>query len=215
VAQSAGTLETFTSDPQMTAFHSLAARAKGIFVAPQVLNAAVVVGASSGDGVLVVRDEKTRTWHGPAFYSVWGASLGLQVGAEASEVVVLVMTQRGVTAMLKPGVRFGVDASIAVGPMGGSIGGATANASVDLVAFARSKGLFGGVSLKGAVVAVQAELNEAYYGHPTTPADIVIRGGGANLQAEQFLAAVQRVTRGSPVSDAKAGPASPDSGPRP
>jgi len=199
----------------MTAFHTLAARARGIFVAPRVLSAAVVVGASSGDGVLVVRDQKTRTWHGPAFYSVWGASFGLQVGAEASEVVVLVMTERGIAAMLKPGVRFGVDASIAVGPVGGGIGGATANGSVDLVAFARSKGLYGGVSLKGAVVAVQYELNEAYYGRPTTPADIVVRGGGANLQGEQFLAAVQRVTRPSPGSDATAGPAPPDSGPRP
>jgi len=213
VAQGARTLEAFAADRQLTAFHTLVQRAKGIFVAPQVLNAAVVVGASSGNGILVVRDERTRAWHGPAFYALWGGSVGLQIGAETSEVVVLVMGERGVTAMLKPSLRLGADASIAIGSVGGGVGGGTANWSVDLVAFSRSKGLYGGVALQGAVMTVQDEWNEAYYGRPITPADIVVRGEGANLQGEQLLAAVQRVARKSRDTSRASSPRAPDPAP--
>ena len=200
VEQATFAIENFAADPSLPAFRKLVPRAKGVFVAPQLLKAAFVVGASGGRGVLVVRDEKSGEWQGPAFYTLGGASLGLQIGAEASEVVVLAMTGRGVTAMLKPSVKIGADVNLAVGPVGAGAEGATQNLSVDLIAFSRSQGLYGGVSLQGAVLAVRADWNQAYYGKPVSPTDILIRGDSANLQADRLLAAVRQVVRDSKVA---------------
>ena len=77
---------------------------------------------------------------------------------------------------------------------------ATQNLSVDLIAFSRSKGLYGGVSLQGAVLGVRADWNQAYYGKPVSPTDILIRGDSANLQAERLLAAVRQAVRESTVA---------------
>jgi len=137
------------ADHNLAAFHDLAKRAKGVFIAPELLKAAFVVGASGGSGVLVVRDEKTGKWHGPAFYTLGAASFGLQIGAEASEVAVLAMTERGVTAMLQPSVKLGADASIAAGPVGLGVSGATANVSADLVSFGARRCPAGGDSESG------------------------------------------------------------------
>jgi lipid-binding SYLF domain-containing protein len=192
VAQAKFAVESFQVDPKMGAFRELIKRAKGVFIAPQLLKAAFIVGASGGSGVLVVRSESTGQWHGPAFYTLGGASFGLQIGADASEVIVLAMTERGVNAMLEPSVKLGVDASLAVGLVGAGVGVATENLSADLVAFSRSKGLYGGVSLQGAVLGVRTAWNETYYGNPLTTRDILIRGE-VNPQAEEFLAAVTKV----------------------
>jgi SH3 domain-containing YSC84-like protein 1 len=187
---------SLAADPNLAAFHDFAKRAKGVFIAPELLKAAFVVGASGGSGVLVVRDEKTGNWHGPAFYTLGAASFGLQIGAEASEVAVLAMTERGVTAMLQPSVKLGADASVAAGPVGLGASGATANLSADLVAFSHSKGLYGGISLEGAVLAVRNEWNNSYYGMTVTPTDILVRGEGTRPQAAGLIAAVTKLAGG-------------------
>lgn len=93
-------------------------KAKGVFIAPQVLKGAFVVGASGGSGVLVVRDEKTGGWNGPAFYTIGGVSFGPQIGGQASEVVLLVMTERRVSSLLSNSLKLGADVGIAAGPVG-------------------------------------------------------------------------------------------------
>jgi lipid-binding SYLF domain-containing protein len=186
-------VETLTADPNLAAFQDLAKRAKGVFIAPELLKAAFVVGASGGSGVLVVRDEKTGKWHGPAFYTLGAASFGLQIGAQASEVAVLAMTERGVTAMLQPSVKLGADASVAAGPVGLGASGATANVSADLVSFSHSKGLYGGISLEGAVLAVRNEWNNTYYGKSVTPTDILVRGAATRPEAAGLIAAVTKL----------------------
>ena len=201
VDEAQGSFLALAADPQLSGLHALAPQARAIFIAPQVVRAAVVVGASAGTGIVLVRDERTGVWRGPAFYALGGASVGLQLGADASSVVVLAMTDRGAAAVMKPSLQVGVDASVALGPMGGGVAGATANLSADLVAFSRARGLYGGVSLKGATLAARPVWNQAYYGRPLTPADILVRGQGANLQGEAFVATVQRVVRGSAERD--------------
>ena len=153
-----------------------------------------MVGASGGSGVLVVHDEKTGKWNGPAFYTLGAASFGLQIGAEASEVAVLALTERGVTAMLQPSVKLGADASVAAGPVGGGAQASTANISADILTFTRSKGLYGGVSLEGAVVATRDGLNEAFYGKKDLkPADILVRRTVTNPAATPLLADVRKL----------------------
>src|SRR5712691_8158935 len=171
--------------------------AKGILIIPQLLKAAFFVGGSGGSGVLLARDEKTGDWSDPAFYTLGSGSFGLQFGAEASEVVLLAMTQGGVKAMLDSSFKLGADASIAVGPVGGRVEGATANLSADILSFARSKGAFAGVSLEGAVVAIRDELNSAYYGKEVQALDILVKRDVHNNHAAALRAAVGKATSGS------------------
>jgi lipid-binding SYLF domain-containing protein len=145
-----------------------------------------------------VRDEQARRWNGPAFYTLGGASIGFQAGAETSEVVALVMTERGMTALLNPNVTLGGDVRVVAGPMGVGVAGATAGLSADIVPYARSKGAYAGVSLQGSVVNVRHDLNQAYYGQPVTATDILVRGL-QHPHAMPLLAAVAR-TAGTPIA---------------
>ena len=187
------TLQSFMSDSSMDAFRDLAKQAKGILVVPQLLKGAFVFGASGGSGVLLIRDGKADRWFGPAFYTIGGASFGLQIGGQASEVILLLMTDRGVASMMANSFKLGVDAGVAAGPLGAGVAASTANLSADILTFARSKGLYGGVSLDGAVVATRGGLNEAYYGRQVTPTDILVRREVANPKASGLLSRVTKM----------------------
>ena len=188
------TLEDFMSDKNMDAFHDLVKKAKGIYIAPQVLKGAFIIGASGGTGVLLAWDEKQKSWAGPAFDTVGGASFGLQIGGQASEVILLAMTDRGVTALLANSLKLGADVGLAAGPVGAGAAASTANLSADILSFARSKGLYGGVSLDGAVMAVRGSLNDAYYGKKVAPTDILIRRTVSNPQSAGLIEAVRKAT---------------------
>jgi len=189
------TVEQFQTDSNMGNLRDLAKKAKGMLILPQMLRAAFIVGASGGSGVLVARDEKAA-WHGPAFHTLGGASFGFQAGADAAEVIILAMTERGVTKLLSPQVKLGADVSVAAGPVGAGMAGASAGLSADLISYSMSKGLYGGFSVDGSVVGVRTALNQAYYGKPVTPADILIKGTVKNPQASALIAAVAKLAGG-------------------
>ena len=185
------TLENFVKAQEMEAFRSLLKDARGVFIAPQILKGAFVVGVSGGSGVFVVRDRKGGTWAGPAFYTIGEASFGFQAGGEASEVILLAMTDRGITALLGNSAKLGADVGLAVGPVGMGAAASTANLSADIVSFASSKGLFGGIAVDGAIVKVRNGLNKAYYHKKKlTPTDILIRRTVTNPDSESLLTAV-------------------------
>lgn len=188
------TFDSFMVAPETEAFRNLIGNAKGVFVAPQILRGAFIVGASGGSGALVAKDPRTGKWMGPAFYTMGTASFGLQIGADASEVILLAMTDRGATALLGTSVKLGADIGVAVGPVGVGISASTANLSADILAFSRSKGLYGGISLDGAVVAVRNDWNDAYYGKAVNPTDILVLGAAVNPQASLFLDTVAKAT---------------------
>ena len=185
------TLEGFQTAKEMDGFRDLMKTAKGIFIAPQVLKGAFIVGASGGSGVFLARDGKSQKWFGPAFYTIGEASFGLQIGGSASEIVLLAMSDRGVTAFLSDSLKLGADGSVAVGPVGIGAAAATANLSADILSFSRAKGLFGGVSVDGAVVAVRDGLNEAYYGKKVNATDILVKHQVSNKDASGLIRAVQ------------------------
>ena len=186
------TFDNMTTDPNLEALVDLMKKAKGVFICPALLKGAFVIGISGGSGVFLARDEKTRDWNGPAFYTVGGVSFGLQIGGQASEVVLVAMTERGVLALLSTSARLGADVGIAVGPIGVGASAATQNLSADILSFSRSKGLYGGAAFDGAVVAARASLNDAYYGKPASPSDILIRGDAKNPHASALIKAVTR-----------------------
>ena len=185
--------EDFASDPNLSAFRELAKKARGILIAPQILKGAFIVGASGGSGVLLTRRRIGTPWDGPAFYTLGEASFGLQIGGEASEVILLAMTERGVTAFLGNSFKLGGSVGIAAGPVGAGASAASANLSVDILSFSISKGLYGGISLDGAVVAVREGLNAGYYGREVNATDILIRRDVKNPQASKLIESVEKV----------------------
>lgn len=198
VEKSKLTFDTFVAMKELGAFRDLLKRANGVFISPGMLEGAFIFGVSGGSGVLVVRDPKTGSWNGPAFYTIGEVSFGFQAGGKASEVVMLAMTERGVNALLSPSVKLGADVGVAAGPVGADASAATANISVDILTFALSKGLYAGISLEGAVVAVRNEWNGAYYNKPgVTPTDILIRKDVSNPESGKLIAAVSKAAGGT------------------
>ena len=131
-----------------------------------------------GEAVILSRD-------GPANRAVRvlqdsRGSVGFQIGADVSEVVILVMTEKARDALLSSSFKLGADASIATGPVGA---GASSTVTTDLVSFARSKGAYAGVSLEGAVIRPDGEANTIFYGRNVSPADILVRGAVNNPAA--------------------------------
>jgi lipid-binding SYLF domain-containing protein len=195
VTDAAYTAEAFGTDANMEPFRDLAKKARGMLVVPQLVRAGFIIGGSGGTGALVVRDEK-GAWSQPAFYTVGGASFGFQAGVDSSEVIMLCMTERGVNSLLATQVKLGGDVSVAVGPVGAGVKGETAGLSADIITFSRSKGLYGGISLEGAVVAIRGKLNDAYYGKKVDPTDILIRRSVSNPASASLDKAVAKAAGG-------------------
>ena len=187
------TFEDFAADPQMSAFRNLVKKSRGILICPEVFKGAFVLGASGGSGVLIARQGANAPWAGPSFYTLGELSFGLQAGADVSEVILLAMTERGVTAFLGNSFKLGGNVSIAAGPVGGGVSADTANLSADILSFSMAKGLYGGISLNGSVVAVREGLNDAYYKKEVRPSDILIRQDVKNPQADELIAAVEKM----------------------
>ena len=190
VADARTTLTNFLRDPDQTWIQQNLNRARGVLIAPQVVRAGFIFGGSGGRGVLVARDG--RTWAGPAFYDLATASVGFQAGVDVSEIVIVVMTDKGLNSLLSPSFKIGGDASIAAGPVGA---GAKADVTADLIAFTRAKGVYGGLNLDGTVVNTNDGWNAAYYGRSVLPPDILIRKTVTNPNAVPLLQEVAAATR--------------------
>ena len=182
------TLSNFLRDPEMTWLQQNIGRAKAVLIAPEIVKAGFIFGGSGGRALLVAKEG--GKWHGPAFYTMATASVGFQAGVSVSEVVTLVMTEKGMNSMLAANFKVGGDASIAAGPVGA---GAKSDVTADLIAFARAKGIYGGVNLDGTLVNLSDEWNQAYYGKRVQPTDILVRGSVHNKGADKLLADVARV----------------------
>ena len=198
VEKSRITLDGFLADSNMAWFRDHMKEARGIFIVPQLLKAAFFFGGEGGSGVFLVKDDKTDEWSDPAFYTMGAGSFGFQFGAQASEVVLLVMSQRGIESLLTSTFKLGGDISVAIGPVGAGIEGSTAmNLSADLLSFARAKGLFGGISLEGAVIATRDEWNRDYYGKEVRPTDILVKRAVMNPHSAGLKAALVRAADGN------------------
>jgi len=187
------TLNTFVADKDMgPSLKTLLKKAHGVLIYPRVFRGAFVVGAAGGSGAFLAYDAKAKKWGGPAFYTIGEASFGLQAGGDASEVVLVALTERGMTALLATSAKLGADVGIAVGPVGAGAEAATANLSADIISFSRAKGLYAGVSLEGAVVATRGALNKAYYGKEVSPTDILVKRTVSNKKAAGLVSAVKK-----------------------
>ena len=179
-------LKNFSADPNMTWYREHITKAKAVLIIPNRVKAGFIFGGSGGHGVVLAHDDKANVWRGPSFATAGSVSWGLQAGGSAAEVVMMAMTEKGKNALLSNKFQAGADASVSAGPVGTGAQAAT----TDIVQFARSKGLFGGLSLEGSVISVRDSLNQAYYGKPVTPVDILIEGNVKNPKADPLIKAL-------------------------
>ena len=138
------TFERFVRNPGNSWLQDNVKHAKGVFLIPTLGEAGYIVGGSLGNAVLLLQDEKTGAWSDPAFYRLVGGTFGLQIGASKSQVLGLVMTQRGVDSLLSSTFLLGAGATVAVGPVGGGISGGSLtegrNGFSDVCQFRRGHG---------------------------------------------------------------------------
>lgn len=180
---------------EMDQFHSLLGVAKGVVIFPQVFKAGFFVGGAGGSGVLLAKDQ-AGGWSSPAFYNMGQGSLGLQFGAQVNELILVVMTQKGLEAIINNQVKLGGDVSAAVGPMGTTLGASTTtNLDVDVFSFAISKGLFIGASVEGSILSSNSSANESYYGRPVNAREIVLQRIVDNPHADGLKEALSRAEK--------------------
>lgn len=166
--------------PEQSIPPALLSRAHAIAVIPNVVKVGFGLGARRGKGVLVVRQED-GSWSNPAFITMTGGSIGFQVGAQSTDIILVFKTRQGVDGISRGKLTLGADASIAAGPVGRQAAVATdATFRSEVYSYSRSRGLFAGVALEGAGVTMDRKANAAYYGSARiTPEQIFSSSGNA------------------------------------
>jgi lipid-binding SYLF domain-containing protein len=196
VYKAKGTLIDMTNDKLFSWLDEYIKKAKGVVIFPQIVKGGFFLGGSGGTGVFMARDRDTGIWSNPAFYTLGSVTFGLQIGGEASEVIMLAMSQKAVNSLLSTSVKLGGDVSVAVGPVGGGAKGALGvpEVTADFVSFTRTKGLYAGLNLEGSILGVRTGLNEAFYKPGTLPIDIVVMKRVTNPHADELRAVLDRIT---------------------
>jgi lipid-binding SYLF domain-containing protein len=151
-------------------------KARCVVVLPSVMKAAFIVGGSYGRGVMVCRTghDFRGPWGAPAMYALEGGSVGFQIGGQATDFVILVMNDRGVSSLLKSKVKLGGDASVAAGPKGRDAQADTdVTMRAEMLSYSRARGVFAGISLEGSTLRPDDEANRKLYGRDATASAIL------------------------------------------
>ena len=210
-------IDELRATPDQTIPSWLLQRAYGVAVIPDVLKGAFVFGGRYGNGVLTVRDASGH-FSEPIFITLAGGSVGWQIGATSTDVVLVFVTPRSVEHFARGKFTLGVDASVAAGPLGRQ-GEAAAGVNAEIYSYSRARGLFAGVALDGTVLAYDPGANHAFYRNDAVTADM-ITGGKVDAHSEsarRFVAAVVAGANGgsAPVSTASAPSVPPQASPAP
>lgn len=163
VADAADVLNQFIRIPERAVPPALLARAYAVAVIPKVIKIGFGVGARRGKGIIVIR-QHDKSWSNPAFITLTGGSVGWQVGAQSTDVILVFKTRKSVENIAGGKLTLGVDASIAAGPVGRHAGIATDfRFEAEVVSYSRSRGLFAGVALEGSGITMDRKANVAFY----------------------------------------------------
>jgi len=173
LASADSTVLAMRSDPTFGPSRSLLRDARAVLIVPNLIKGGFIFGAEGGDGVMLARVGRGR-WSEPAFYTLGSASFGLQIGAEAAQLVMFIMTDRALRAVERSKFKFGGEAGLTVITVGANAQGATSgNLTGDIIVWASSKGAYGGLTLEGSVLAPKDDWNEQFYGRPITVPEIL------------------------------------------
>jgi lipid-binding SYLF domain-containing protein len=179
--------ESLSQDPRV-----MLQRSRGVMICPRVFKAGLFFGGEGGACVLLAR-AGNGTWSYPAFFGMGSGSFGLQIGIQDSQFVMLIMTEKGLHAVMDSQFKFGADASIAVATLGAGVQGSTTGAlGADIIAFSQSRGLYGGISLEGSIMGARTGANRAYYGRDLATRQIVIDMQASNPGADPLREVLTR-----------------------
>ena len=168
------------STPDKAIPQDLLEKAVCVGVIPSEVKFALGVGGSFGRGALVCRRGGNGRWGPPSMFTVGGGGFGLQLGGQATDIVFIVMNAHGVQKLVQSSAKLGVDASAAAGPVGRKAEGATdLQLHAEILSYSRSRGLFAGVSLEGAVLKQDDDANKRLYGRAVVPKEILFGRGPA------------------------------------
>ncbi len=182
------TVNAFTADRNYRNLWKLAKDAHAVIVIPTSVRGGLIIGGSGGNGVMLGRKDGGG-WSQPAFFRISSLSIGLQAGGEVSELVLVVRSKAGLDQLLGSSVKLGADLSVAAG----NAGGGSKVQTTDVIAFSRSQGLYGSISIEGAVLKVNNKWNKAYYGREVSPVDIIYLGKASNQHSAALRSAVARL----------------------
>ncbi len=179
----------------------LLAKSQCVVIIPGLKKAAFVVGAEYGRGFAECRNESGHGWSAPAAVRMEGGSLGFQLGASDTDMVFLIMNRHGMTKLTEDKFTLGADASVAAGPVGRTANASTdAEMSAEILAWSRSKGLFAGISIKGATLRPSQDWNEELYGHKMGNREILMSSAVTMPEAARPL--IRELDRYSATSSA-------------
>lgn len=174
-AESGRVLSDIQQMPDQGIPENLLRECAGIAVFPSTISAGFGIGGKYGQGIIMVRDDKGDKWSSPAVFNLFGGSIGWQIGGQATDFVLLIMNRRSIDGILQGKFKLGADASVAAGPVGRA-----AEASTDvqlkggILSYSRSRGLFAGAKLEGAVIVQNWEGNKGLYGQGLSAREILL-----------------------------------------
>ena len=194
--ESATVLSEIMGAPDKGIPRDLLADAHCVVVVPGVKKAAFIVGGKYGRGFIVCRRANNQGWGAPAAVRMEGGSVGWQVGGSETDVVMLVMDERGMERLLQSKFTLGAGADVAAGPVGRSASAQTdARFTAKILTYSRSRGVFAGVSLGGATLRQDLDENREMYGRPLRNKQIVTRATKPPAAASELLSVLNRYSR--------------------
>ena len=202
VADAADVIDQLSRIPEKSIPPNLLSRAYAVAVIPDVVRAAFGLGAGRGKGVIVVRQDD-NSWSNPAFITLTGGSVGWQIGAESTDVILVFKTRVSVEGIANGKLTLGANASVAAGPLGRHTSAATdIEFEAEVYSYSRSRGLFAGIALEGAGVTMDRKANAAFYGSTSmTPEKIFVSSPNiAPDIANTFVQVLTAQTARLPVS---------------
>jgi len=192
--KAATVIQEVMSTPEQGIPKDLLDKAVCVGVIPSQKKVALGIGGSFGRGALVCRRGGNGPWGGPSMFTVGGPNIGLQLGGQATDFVLIVMNAGGVQKLLKSRTKLGADASVAAGPVGRTAAGQTdLLLHTEILTYSRSRGLFAGLSLDGQIVKQDHDANERIYGRRVDPKDILVTGTvGVPAGARRLVAVLNK-----------------------
>ncbi len=177
-----GTLQDLRRDKEFGNARDLLRTARAVMIAPRIFKAGFFFGGEGGTALLLVRG--SHGWSNPAFYTIGSATFGLQIGAQESEMILFIRSERALEAVMRDRFKVGANAGISVVTLGSNVQGATtANGGADIVAWASSSGAYAGLTLDGSLIEPRHNADASFYGRPVSTSDIVLRHSVSNPAA--------------------------------
>jgi lipid-binding SYLF domain-containing protein len=174
VKEAATVLNEIMGAPDQAIPTSVLGKAVGIAVFPGTLRGGFIVGAERGRGILSVRDETTKAWSAPAFLTITGGSLGLQIGLRATDLVLVIQNRRGLENLVRNEFKVGAGAAVTGGPVGRDAQAATdIQMRAEILSYSRSRGLFAGATIEGSTIKEDQDANGRYYSERLTTRNVV------------------------------------------